>query len=234
MLGDWTSHVWAWVDWNHDCDFDDAGEAFDLGDQINSGTVSGNITVPSGATLGSTTMRVIEQYNADPTSCNVHPTIHGETEDYTINIVGHDPPDATPILTAEPNIMHGLTSYHIILRITELNIVATSGLITVRIPKDTRWSLDGPYDPNLTILGSTPLNNNIWSYDGTSDPINHVFTTSSVIDAGSFSNFGFNAVWNAGQTLGIYTITSQIDSGSGGENQISNNADAEKIDYFID
>ncbi len=234
MIGDWTSHVWAWVDWNHDCDFDDAGEAFDLGDQTNSGIVSGNITVPSGATLGSTTMRVIEQYNSNPTPCNTHPTSYGETEDYTINIVGDNQPDVTPIITSAPNIMHGITSYYIMVRITELNIVATSGLITVRMPKDTRWSLDGPYDPSLTILGTTPLNNDVWSYDGTSDPINHVFTTTSAIDAGSFSYFGFNAVWNAGETLGIYTITSQIDSGSGGENQISNNADAEKLDYFID
>jgi len=234
MAGAWKSHVWAWVDWNHDCDFEDAGEAFDLGDQTNSGTVNGNIIVPIGATLGSTTMRVIEQYDSDPTPCNGHPTIYGETEDYTINVVGDDPPDATTIITASPNVMHGSTSYYITVKITELNNVDTNGLITVRIPKDTRWSLDGPYDPSLTILGTTTLNNNDWSYDGISDPINHVFTTTSVIIAGSFSYFGFNAVWEAGQTLGVYTITSQIDSGSGGEDQISNNVDAEKLDYFVD
>jgi hypothetical protein len=65
------------------------------------------------------------------------------------------------------------------------------------------------------------------------DATHHIFTTTSVIPAGSFSYFGFNAKWDAGQTRGIYTITSQIDSWSGGENRIDNNVDAEKLDYFI-
>ena len=37
----------------------------------------------------------------------------------------------------------------------------------------------------------------------------------------------------AGQTQGKYTITSQIIAGSGGENRIDNNVDAEVLDYFI-
>jgi hypothetical protein len=83
----------------------------------------------------------------------------------------------------------------------------------------------------LTILGSTPLNNSVWSYS--SDATNHIFTTSSVIAANSFSTIGFKAKWDAGFTKGIYTLTSQILAGSGGENRIDNNVDAEKIDYFI-
>jgi len=87
MSGSRTEHVWAWIDWNQDCDFDDPGEAFDLGDISNDGTIATNISVPSEALLGETTMRVIEQYNTDPGPCNSHPTVYGETEDYTVNIV---------------------------------------------------------------------------------------------------------------------------------------------------
>jgi hypothetical protein len=54
-----------------------------------------------------------------------------------------------------------------------------------------------------------------------------------VITAGGFSYFGFNARWDSGQTKGVYTITSQIVEGSGGEIRTNNNVDAEKLDYFI-
>jgi hypothetical protein len=140
-------------------------------------------------------------------------------------------PDLTPIITATPNVMHGITNFNIFVRLNELNNVSTNGLITVKIPKDSRWIFDGAFDPNLTILGSTPLNNSVWSYS--SDATNHIFTTSSVIAANSFSTIGFKAKWDAGFTKGIYTLTSQILGGSGGENRINNNVDAEKIDYFI-
>ncbi|MCF8368918.1 MAG: S8 family serine peptidase [Bacteroidales bacterium] len=87
MNGAWTEHVWVWVDWNQDCDFTDTGEAYDLGDQTNTGTVNGNITVPNDALPGPTTMRIIEQYDVDPGPCNAHPTSYGETEDYTVNVI---------------------------------------------------------------------------------------------------------------------------------------------------
>lgn len=87
MSGAWTEHVWVWIDWNQDCDFDDTGEAFDLGAIINDGTISTSIEVPSNALLGVTTMRVIEQNNIDPGSCDPHPNNYGETEDYSVNII---------------------------------------------------------------------------------------------------------------------------------------------------
>ena len=140
-------------------------------------------------------------------------------------------PDVSPTITIEPSIMIGITNFYVTVRITEMNSVNTNGTITVRIPRDTRWVFDGAYNPNLTTLGTTTLNNNVWSY--TSNSTHHIFTTNSVISAGSYSYFGFRAIWNAGQTKGIFTISSQIVEGSGGENRIDNNVDAEKIDYFI-
>lgn len=137
--------------------------------------------------------------------------------------------DLTPIITVSPNIMHGITNFNLTVKITELKQVNTNGNIIVRIPKDVRWGFT--YDPNLTNIGGVPLNNSIWSYS--SDIDNHIFTSSSVINAGNFSTIGVNATWNAGQTQGVLTITSQIDSYSGGEIRIDNNVDAEKLDYFI-
>jgi hypothetical protein len=129
--------------------------------------------------------------------------------------------------------MLGQTNFNIYIEVTELNLVNTAGLITVKVPSDIRWSFDGPYNPALTTLGGVTLNNIDWTYVGVIND-EHVFTTSVVIPAGGFSTIGFQANWDAGGTQGVYTLTSQIVEGSGGENRIDNNVDAEKIDYFID
>ncbi|MEN8251549.1 MAG: hypothetical protein ABFS32_21675, partial [Bacteroidota bacterium] len=155
-------------------------------------------------------------------------TAVSDTDDDTVTEL----PDITPIITAVPNVMYGPTDFYVTVRITELNFVDTDGLITVRIPKDNRWVFDGPYDPNLTLLGSTDLNNIDWTYFD--NATHHIFTSTTVIPAGSYSYFGFNTSWDSLQTTGIYTITSQIDSYSGGEERIDNNVDAEKLDYFIE
>ncbi len=79
----------VWIDWNHDCDFDDPGENYDLGtanDVINGATTNSpkSITVPSFAIIGNTTMRISARYNSAPTSCGFD--FDGEVEEYTINI----------------------------------------------------------------------------------------------------------------------------------------------------
>ena len=122
-----------------------------------------------------------------------------------------------------------ITNFNIIIKVTELLSVSTSGTITVLVPKDSRWNFT--YNPSAIMIGTNPVNNSIWSYS--SNAIYHIFTTNSVISGGNFSQFGFSAVWIAGATTGTYTITSQITSYSGGENRVDNNVDAEKLDYFI-
>jgi hypothetical protein len=144
-------------------------------------------------------------------------------------------PDVTPVITVLPNVMQGVTNFSLTVRVTELNQQVTEGVITVLIPKDTRWSVGGAgFNTTATAIGGVTVHNSSWSYNG-SDPTYHIFTTTNgtSITSGGFLTFGFDAVWNAGQTKGVYTITSQITSGSGGEVRIDNNVDAEKIDYFI-
>jgi hypothetical protein len=38
--------------------------------------------------------------------------------------------------------------------------------------------------------------------------------------------------FNPGSTTGFYSITSQLVSGSGGEERVDNNVDSERLDYF--
>jgi len=149
----------------------------------------------------------------------------------TITVFPVDEPDLSPTITTEPNVMHGVTHFDIIIKVSELNNAPTNGTITVFIPIDSRWVLDGGFDQSATMIGSNPVNNSIWTYstNGTS----HVFTTTSVFSPLSIMQFGFHALWSNTATEGVFTITSQIVSGSGGENRDDNNVDAEMLDYFI-
>lgn len=88
----------VWIDWNADGDFDDAGEEVvsqlvDVSGAGSSNTAvyNGNITVPAGATVGTTRMRVYEDMlvsdgHVAPTPCGYSSGIgqHGESEDYTV------------------------------------------------------------------------------------------------------------------------------------------------------
>lgn len=92
--GNYPTQTKVWIDWNQNCSFGDAGEEYDLGSATNvaNGNTSASplsITVPVGATLGNTVMRVATKYvNTDdpglPMSCLTG--YDGETEDYTINV----------------------------------------------------------------------------------------------------------------------------------------------------
>ena len=83
---DANDYVYAWIDWNADGDFGDAGETYTLATSTSSaGPHTVNITVPCTATLGSTRMRVMVDWsNATPDPCRS--ATFGEAEDYCISI----------------------------------------------------------------------------------------------------------------------------------------------------
>ncbi len=100
--GGYTVASMVWIDWNHDCDFDDAGEEYDLGtaNNVSDGATSNSplsITVPAGATLGETTMRVSSKYSSAATSCQT--AFDGEVEDYTVNVLSSG---TAPVITQQP------------------------------------------------------------------------------------------------------------------------------------
>ena len=96
--GNWTVNTKVWIDWNQNYVFE-VGEEYSLGSAIN--TTNGitslsplNITVPSGATLGDTRMRIVsvEASNPVPLACGTQ--LYGEAEDYKLTII---PPTALPV-----------------------------------------------------------------------------------------------------------------------------------------
>jgi len=100
-------HIYVFIDWNQDFEFDIATERYDLGTEFddngdfdsnnnpittNFDTTNFDIKVPSDAILGETRMRVIIEYTDNNTSHGDGPCTdnfnwgYGETEDYTVNI----------------------------------------------------------------------------------------------------------------------------------------------------
>lgn len=82
--GPYTENWKAWIDWNHDYDFDDAGEEVLSTTSSSTGTISTTFTVPSGATLGATRLRIAMKNGGTPGSCETFSL--GEVEDYKVTI----------------------------------------------------------------------------------------------------------------------------------------------------
>ncbi len=90
--GNYASNYAVFIDWNQDKDFADAGETFSVGSITNSTGVDAkqltfDITVPVGATIGNTRMRVKKQFGT--TSPLTDPCVgasFGQAEDYTLNV----------------------------------------------------------------------------------------------------------------------------------------------------
>jgi hypothetical protein len=78
-----TKYWRVWIDYNGDNDWNDAGEL--VGQKSGTQVVSFTFTVPSGASLIATRMRVSMAYNAYAANCGTFST--GEVEDYTVIIL---------------------------------------------------------------------------------------------------------------------------------------------------
>ncbi|PWN67059.1 reprolysin-like metallopeptidase [Chryseobacterium oncorhynchi] len=87
----WTSTKYSeayavYIDYNGDGDFTDSGELAWSKAGSTTSPVTGSITIPATATVGSTRMRVMMKYSSIPTSsCEAY--TYGQVEDYTLNIV---------------------------------------------------------------------------------------------------------------------------------------------------
>jgi hypothetical protein len=95
----------AWIDFNHNGSFDDAGEFFLITNgAFESETYSASITIPATADTGKTILRVRTYYGNDiDSSMSCTAFSYGETEDYVISIT-EAPVCTTP---ADPGVVSG-------------------------------------------------------------------------------------------------------------------------------
>lgn len=84
----WGQYHVAFIDFNHDNDFDDAGEFFDIGYANGGMSISNTILIPNGVAGGPTIMRVLCKYSTAPVLAGQACAnfSYGECEDYTLNI----------------------------------------------------------------------------------------------------------------------------------------------------
>ena len=90
--GNYTTKTIVWIDWNQNCVFDVPSEEYDLGDAVNvtdgaTDLSALSITVPAGALMGNTTMRVTTKFKADGLQTSCENDADAEVEDYTINVM---------------------------------------------------------------------------------------------------------------------------------------------------
>ncbi|KAA2222809.1 T9SS type A sorting domain-containing protein [Chryseobacterium sediminis] len=110
------SDVVLFIDFNQNGNFDDAGESFYIGrleaaNPANAFTINNTITIPATAVNGSTRMRVLKNTNVQAYSNPAAPNSissacdsglrAGQTEDYTVNIVGNTVNFPAPYCGAE-------------------------------------------------------------------------------------------------------------------------------------
>ena len=134
----WTSTVYSegygvWIDYNKNGFFTEAGEMVVSKSTSTVTPATASFTVPAGATLGSTRIRVSMKYNGIPTACETTSSFaYGQVEDYTVNIVS-----TTPIANfAGAN-----------------NDAAANDIFELRLypnPAENRLSISGSNDENAT------------------------------------------------------------------------------------
>jgi len=142
-------------------------------------------------------------------------------------------PDLTPIVTILPGNIAGASQVGVAIEITELNDIDTDGTtITIRVPSDPRLLFI--WDPSLTSVALTPVNNSNWNYLGDNGFV-HTFTyngTGQVIVGGTTEAFGMQTTYDPQNTDGQTTLTATIVPFGGGECNIINNTDSERLVYF--
>lgn len=141
--------------------------------------------------------------------------------------------DLVPTLKILPGNIAGVSVVETAVELTEINGEDTDGtIITVRIPVDPRFSFI--WDVGLTMAAFTPVQNADWNYLG-ANPLFHVWTYNGpnlIIPGGTTTAFGFRGFYDPQSTDGQTTITVTVVPLSGGECNLVNNTDSERLIYF--
>lgn len=154
-----------------------------------------------------------------------------ETDSFTVNMncSGPTESDLSPVLKILPSNVSGLSQVGVAMEIFEVNNMDTDGsLVKVRIPSDPRILFI--WDPFLTFVAFTPVQNSEWNYLGDNGIFHSWDYSGSSIS--QKSAFGFIAFYDPQGTEGQTTITGTIVPFSGGEINLGNNSDSESLIYF--
>ncbi|HRQ85991.1 MAG TPA: GEVED domain-containing protein [Flavobacteriales bacterium] len=92
-VGDYTSSIWAYFDWDRDFNFETAIYVGSINNTLCGTPATVNIPVPLNATPGNSRMRIVKYYgiySPEPNDgCHAGNTGYGQTEDYTVVVQSH-------------------------------------------------------------------------------------------------------------------------------------------------
>ncbi|MCB0434085.1 MAG: choice-of-anchor D domain-containing protein, partial [Mangrovimonas sp.] len=129
-------------------DFADSGEQVASIAASTTSPVSASFTIPGGATLGNTRMRVSMKYNGYPSYCETFS--YGEVEDYTINIISATPSPEINVIGNGLSISDGDTSPNISDDTDFGDVDVSSGTAT------HTFTIQNTGTANLNLTGSSP------------------------------------------------------------------------------
>jgi hypothetical protein len=183
----------AWIDWNHNGNFTDAGESYNLGNSLNvtNGITSLSplsITIPATALAGNTRMRVSAKLTVASTACETGFT--GEVEDYTLNVI--IPTITTGTITGSPfasgaavSVPFTITGSYVSGNVFTAQLSDASGSFASPVSIGTLTSTSAG-----TISGTIPVN----ATSGTGYRIRVVSSTPAITGSANGSDLTINAV----------------------------------------
>ncbi len=198
----------VFIDFNHDGDFDDAGETVFTKSPSQETTISGSFTVPNDAYIGETRMRVILRYNQVPSPCGTYN--YGETEDYTVNIVNagdQTPPTAPANLTAS-NVSNnsvdlswdastdnvGVTGYDVYQDGSVVKSVTSTSTTITGLSASTHYSF---YVVAKDAAGNTSSESNVVEITTDADPDTQAPTAPSNLAYSNVTQISVDLSWDA-------------------------------------
>ncbi|GAB4021257.1 choice-of-anchor Q domain-containing protein [Spirosoma koreense] len=137
------------------------------------------------------------------------------------------PTDLTPVVYARTFQTGGETTLSLVVDVFEINIAPTTAPLTVRITKDAKVALS--FDNSLSSVGGRSVQNSAWSFDAT-QPGYYQLSTSQPMTGGAVRSVGLTGRLSPGGTAGMISLSATV--AGGGEDNLANNTDADKIEYF--
>ncbi|GAB4025400.1 hypothetical protein GCM10028773_50800 [Spirosoma koreense] len=135
--------------------------------------------------------------------------------------------DLTPVVYARTVQVDGATTLSLVVDVFEINIAPTTAPLTVRITKDAKVALS--FDNSLSSVGGRSVQNSAWSFDAT-QPGYYQLSTSQPMTGGDVRSVGLRGVLSPTGTDGMISLSATV--AGGGEDNLANNTDADKIEYF--
>lgn len=142
-------------------------------------------------------------------------------------------PDLTPTMTVLPGNIAGTSAVEVAIQISELQNIDTDGSnVTIRLPSDPRFLF--VWDISLTQAALVPVQNADWNYLGDNGIFHSwVYNGSGLVIPGQGTTaLGIQSFYDPQSTNGQTTLTATIVPFSGGECELTNNTDSERLVYF--